>query len=299
MKQARGVLILAVSSVLLMVSVGSASADLFTYGNPAFCSPKEPVWDFGLSKLPAVPEAPESFKALGHGAVTVHGGWSRVMPRPVPFGYGFSEHAYSGGGVRLDWTVTAQLWTIDRHGTALQEVDREKLFIGNLSAANQPHIAVDPPESRRGFYRFDMQIADKSGAKIGSYGAYFRVVRPFWRPKLRLTRDVVRPGQRLLIRVENHGSETITYGESFRVQRYEEGAWVEGLDLRRRRWFLWLGFLQPGGAGRCSALVLPTDTPPGRYRIVKSVRTERWPKGREITLAAPFEVLGSGATIEY
>lgn len=290
---------LLVTAVLLtMVPTGSAMANPSTHGDPAFCAPKKPVRDFGFSKLPAVREVPESAESLGYGAVSIYGGWLRVRPEPVPFGYGFSEDNYRGV-VPLNWTVTSQLWTTDRHGTPIREVDSQELFIGDLSASRQPHIEVNPLDGRRGFYRFDMQIVDKSGGAIGSYGAYFKVVRPAWRPKLGLSRDALRPGQRLLIRVENYGSEIVTYGESFRVQRFEDGAWVPAADLSRNLWLSWLGGLIPGGTGQCNSLSLPSDTPPGRYRIVKQVGTIRWPRGRRSQLTAQFEVVESGADIQY
>lgn len=155
----------------MAVSAGPARAqDPFTFGDPAFCAPKKPVRDFGLSRLPAVREVPESVKSLGYGAVSIYGGWSRVMPEPSSFGYGFSESNYDGA-VRLDWTVTASLWTVDWKGRRLREVDRQELFIGDLDAAHQPHIEVEPPGGRRGFYRFDMRIVDRSGKTVGSFGA--------------------------------------------------------------------------------------------------------------------------------
>lgn len=280
-----------------MASAGSASAALFTYGNPGFCAPKKPVQDFGLSSLPAVREVPASAKSFGHGAVTMHGGQQRIMPEPVPFSYGFSEQNPSGS-VSLNWTITAQLWTVDRQGAALREVDRDQLFIRRLDARRQQQVEVDPLE-RRGFYRFDMQIANKNGKVLGSYSAYFKVVRPSWRPKLRLTRDVVWPGQRLLIRPENHGSGRVAYGESFSVQRLEEGRWAMVPELAQGPWLMWLGGLGPGETGRCNALSLPADTPPGNYRIVKQVGLRIAPRGRQAQLIAPFYIIPLDVSIEY
>lgn len=300
-KRASGVVrlvALGVTCLLLVASAGSASTNRFTYGNPAFCAPKKPVRDFGFSRLPAVREVPESAKELGYGAVGIYGGWSRVMSKSVPFGYVFSESDYSGD-VHLDWTVTAQLWVVDMHGAPLREVDDDKLLIGRLNSANDPSIEVDPPQNRLGFYRFDMQIKTKSGEVIGSYGAYFKVVRPSWRPKLRLSRDFLRAGERLLIRVENHGSEEVSFGEAFGVQRLEEGRWTYLPDLPGHRWRMWLALLGAGNAGRCSALSLPADLPAGSYRIVKGVGTYRYPDGKHRQLAAPFEVIAPGADIQY
>jgi len=275
-----------------------AAANPFMSEGSTFCDQRKPVRDFGLSGLPPVREAPESLKGLGYGAVTMYGGWDRVMSEPYPFGYGFSERRYDGS-LPLDWTVSAQLWAIDRRGSDLEEVDRDELFIGRLSAASQPKIEVHPPEDRRGFYRFDMQIVGSEGREIASYSAHFKVVQPSWRPRLRLNRTVVRAGERLLARLENLGSRTVSYGESFGVERRDGGTWTPARDLLRGRWLMWLGLLGPGGSGKCNSLSIPPDTPPGSYRIVKGVGSDRWPKGREERLVAPFKVVEAGADIEY
>lgn len=165
----------------------------------------------------------------------------------------------------------ARLWAIDRTGAAQREIAHHGIFIGRLEAERQPRIALGPPPGRRGFYRFDMQIMNRAGETLGDYGAYFKVVRPFWRVKLGLTRKTVRPGQRVLSRVENYGSKSLTYGEEFSVQRLEHRRWVRVPALTPNNWLLWLDFLEPGYIGRSSSVAIPRGTPPGRYRIVKSV----------------------------
>jgi hypothetical protein len=99
------------------------------------------------------------------------------------------------------------------------------------------------------------------------------------------------------MRVENYGSETVIFGESFRVQRFEDGAWVPAEDLTPNLWLLWLGGSGPGGTGRCSSLSVKSDTPPGRYRIVKIVKGR--PDGGSARLTAGFHVIESSAEIEY
>lgn len=282
---------MSLATLLVLASAAHASpSDPFTFGDPAFCAPKKPVRDFGLSGLPKAHEVPESGKQLGHGAISIYGGWKRVMPQPVSFGYGFSEDNY-GGTLRLNWTVTAQLWAVDKNGTTFQEVDSGELKIGRLSALHQPNIYLDPPKDRRGFYRFDLQITDEAGKELGSYDVYFKVVRPFWKPKLGLDRKWVHPGGTVLSRVENFGSEIVQFGEDFRVQRFLQGRWLEQPDLLPSGWFLWLGALGAGGSGPCSSLSLPVDTPPGHYRVVKEVGPPPWPRGtKSFLLRTQFRV---------
>jgi hypothetical protein len=286
-------------ALLLLAFTAPASANRLTFGNPAFCAPEEPVGGFSFSRLPPLREVPLSAKELGHGAVMMHGGRERVRLEAAPFGYEFSAVNY-GETVRLDWTVTAELWVIDRRGAALREVDDGRLFIGRLNAADEPSVKVSPPGNRRGVYRFEMRIANKSGKVIGSYGAYFRVVlRRSWRPRLRLTRDVLRAGERLLMRVENHGSEPVGFGAEFGVQRLEGDAWVTAPGLAEGPWIRRLWRLGGGGVGGCGALALPSDTPPGQYRITKGVLSSRSPGSKRAQLTAPFVVVDTGAKGVY
>ncbi|HEU5252758.1 MAG TPA: immunoglobulin-like domain-containing protein [Solirubrobacterales bacterium] len=265
---------MAIAAFVLAVDVAIAAypADPLADGNPRFCAPKEPVEDFGLRALPRVREVPEEAgKQLGRGAVDIYGGWDRVMSEPRSFGYGFSEHNYSGT-VQLDWTIRAELWTVDRNGTAFEKVDGQELFIGRLDAAHQPFIGVVPPKARRGFYRFDMQIESAAGETIGSFGAFFKVVRPYWKVRLGLARDALRPGQRVFSRLENLGTLTASYGESFSVERFNGVSWEPQPEiLGRKFWLLWGGILGPGRTGLCNSFRLPADMSPGRYRVVKSV----------------------------
>jgi hypothetical protein len=129
-------------AALLIPMLGPSTApagyvDPFTFGNPEFCGEGGPVRDFGLSRMPTVREVPGSGEELGHPAVSIYGGgmFGRVMPRPQTFGYGFSESNYTGT-VRLDWTVTAQLWAANRTGEPTRQVDRKELFIGRLDAVH-------------------------------------------------------------------------------------------------------------------------------------------------------------------
>lgn len=273
-----GVLALAafisLTGVTAPLALGAYPADPLADGNPRFCDPPKPVEDFGLLSLPPLREVPEEAgKVLGRGAVDIYGGWERVMPEPHGFGFGFSEHNYTGT-VRLDWKISAALWTADKRGDTYQQVDTAELFIGRLDAANQPSIEVEPLEERRGFYRFDMRIESPGGKVLGSFGSYFKVVRPFWKVKLGLARNHLRPGQTVYSRLENFGSQTASYGESFSVERFDSAtmSWVPQPDLLgRRAWLMWGGILGPGRTGLCNSFRLPDNISAGRYRVVKSV----------------------------
>jgi len=281
-------MLLALIPALLAAGAATAQAE------PRFCAPKRPARDFGFSRLPPVREVPVDGQlpfARPNVSVYEGGPLGRVATERGSFGYGFSEENF-GGTVRLDWTVTMQMWLLGRSGKPLQEVDSETLQIGELDAAEQPYISVET-RSRRGFYRADIQFADKTGARLGAYSAYVKVARPFWKARLRLDRRVYRPGQRVFSRPENLGTRTMTYGEDFTVQRRRGGRWAAAPELTPNGWLLWLGVGGPGSTGICSATQVPADEAPGRYRIVKPV-TELIPRGPDLArrLVAPFRIAG-------
>jgi hypothetical protein len=221
--------------------------------------------------------------------VNIYGSLGHLLTARGSVGYGFSEENYEGT-VRLDWTVTMQMWQLGARGRPLREVDDETLYIGELSAADQPHIAVETL-GKRGFYRADIQFADKDGRPLGAYSSYVKVMRPIWKARLKIDRRVFEPGQTVHSRPENLGTRTMTYGENFEVQRMQDGDWVDAPDLTPNGWLLWLGVGGPGSPGFCNFLALPKDVAPGRYRVVKPV-TELVTGGRDRPhrLVAPFLV---------
>ncbi len=279
---------MAVACTVMALAIGPASASA---GEPAFCVPKKPARDFGFSQLPPVREVPvDGQLPFARPNVNIYGaGSSHVLTGRGSFGYGFSEENYEGT-VRLDWTVTMQMWLLGRGAKPLREVDRETLQIGELDAADQPHISVETG-SRRGFYRADIQFTDQDGKQLGAYSSYIKVMRSFWKAKLLLDRRVYRPGQGVFSRPANLGTRTMTYGEDFAVQRWEDGRWAAAPEMTPNGWLLWLGVGGPGSPGLCSTTRVPADEAPGRYRIVKPV-TELVPhrRDRPRRLVAPFLV---------
>jgi hypothetical protein len=276
---------------LIQLLVATAAAQV--QAEPKFCAPTEPARDFGLSQLPSVREVPvDGQLPFARPNVDIYGAsFGRVLQERGSFGYGFSEENYEGT-VRLDWTVTMQMWLVNRRGESLRQVDSETLRIGELDAGDQPHISVETL-GRRGFYRADIQFADKEGKRLGSYSTYVKVTRSFWKARLLLDRRVYQPGQRVFSRPANLGTRTLTYGEDFGVQHWEHGGWVGAPELTPNGWLLWLGVGGPGSPGLCSSTRLPADTAPGWYRIVKAV-TELAPHSpdRARHLVAPFRVAG-------
>lgn len=159
-----------------------------------------------------------------------------------------------------------------------------------IRAAREVKSFVTPP-AEPGFYLSEIEIAEFGGKRLARYKRYVRVERDFWDAKLGLNRHRFNPGNRILIRVENYGTEPIAFGEEFRVQAYRQGSWGH-IRNPVAGWLLWLGYAPAGSAGRCSALRLPRDFPPGQYRIVKEVGAPPWPSdhAESTYLTAQFDV---------
>jgi len=118
-------------------------------------------------------------------------------------------------------------------------------------------------------YRVDIVFRNRTGKRLGAYGQYFRVVSPLQDARLRLNATSYRPGETVYARVENFGTELVTYGVSYSIERYNGTSWGEAPESPNGPWILPLLFSQPGTSGRCSGFSIPTEMTPGRYRFAK------------------------------
>lgn len=266
----------------------------FTYGAPAFCAPEEPVEDFGLSELPPVREAPATGD-LPFGPRTVSLQlWSGPIFQPGQ-SVGFWLHSLNyRGRTPLRWALRNRLRTVDSAGQTGPVLARGRTRVRMISARKEVKLFLDLPRDT-GFYRYEIEIVDFEGKRLALYGSNVRVERKFWDARLGLNGDEFRPGDTVLNRLENFGTEAIAYGEEFRIQAYRGGQWVPVRNPSQEGWLLWLGYLNPGWAGECGALGLPDDFPAGEYRIVKEVGTSSWPQdGQSYWLTASFSVVKPG-----
>lgn len=282
-------------SVLLAVTLCSlafavASAPARYYQDSKFCNPGKAYREYGFAKLPPIRELPAGgrlpFAPAGVGITGYFGG--HVVTQQTDFGFAVRDEMFERN-FRLDWTVSAQMWLLGGQGKPLGEVGSTTLRIGQLDPEQGARLGVETL-AKRAFYRLDVQFADAAGAQLGSYSAYVRLARPFWKAELRLDRRAYGPGQQVVIRLENLGTESFSYGEEFGVQRREGGSWVTDPKLTPDVWADLLNSSGPG-ASDCGAVRLPRNTAAGRYRIVKGVTEEVGPRRSRLhRLTAPFTV---------
>jgi hypothetical protein len=151
------------------------------------------------------------------------------------------------------------------------------------------------PSSQPGHYRYDLLFRDRSGKLLGRYHDYYSVVRRNPEARLVLDGTTFRVGDLVLEKIENPGTESLSYGAgSGRFERFEGSTWTP-LDFEDLFGFpnivpaIGLG-VSPGWSSRCDFLgfVVPQGMTPGLYRVIKSE------PGARIYLAAEFTILPPG-----
>jgi hypothetical protein len=112
--------------------------------------------------------------------------------------------------------------------------------------------------------------------------------------KLILNRGSFNPGQRVCAKVRNLGSDSITFGSSFAIERYTEGQW--SLDSRSPKgpWPAKKLIVHSGQSSECMTFVIPIDFMPGEYRFTKFVSQKSKSKVRHtVMLTAVFHVVSA------
>ena len=119
-------------------------------------------------------------------------------------------------------------------------------------------------------------------------------VVPMGTVTLRLDQETYRPNETVTLTLRSLRTGSVFYGHPFRVERFEDGDWVEvPLD----RLFILIGLTMHLGQSFQQSFVPAQDffeTPrPGRYRVVKEVRVgmiHRAVTGETRTLVAEFSI---------
>lgn len=260
-------------TVLAIAAAPVQAVEMRTFGRPFCEGAKVRNYEAPLDRLPPVRHAPEGEDLpFGPRNMSIYqSAFSRVIVGEGGFGYRFFDDTYGiREKVNLDWDVKTTLSQIDRRGEVQRQIDGEDQFFGVVEDIGEMNFWLDAPR-RLGLYRYDIEFRDHaSGALLGRYSEYLRVVKPTFHAGIAVNRDRVPPGQMVLARVENRGTGWISFGLEYKVQRLEGGSWVEQ-DLGVDGWLLPL-ILMPGGqSGWCMPYRVPADASPGRYRFVKGL----------------------------
>lgn len=261
---------------LLALAAGAVPAravEMHTYGQPFCKGVKVRDYEAPLGHLPPIRHAPENEDLpFGPRNMSIYqSAYSRVIVGRGGFGYRFFDDTYGiRKQVNLDWDVKTTLSRIDSGGEVLRQIDGEEQYFGVVRDIGEMSFWLDTPPAPA-LYRYDIEFRNHaSGALLGSYSEYLRVVKPTFHAGIAVNRDRVRPGQSVFARVENRGTSWINFGLEYEVQRQEGDGWVEQ-DLGVDGWLLPM-ILMPGGqSGWCMPYRVSADAAPGRYRFVKGL----------------------------
>jgi hypothetical protein len=262
-------------AALLSFARPAGAYDAPTYGKP-FCEGK-PVHDYQrvFERMPPAHPPPENedLPFGPHNMSIYQSAISRVEVGRGGFGYRFSDGTY---GIRkqvdLSWDVTTSLARVDRAGRPGRVVASENQYLGVIpdNEIGELSFWLDVPAGPA-LYRYDIEFRDHtSGRVLGHYWEYLRVVRPRFRARIAVNRKEVHPGGTIYARVENPGTEWVSYGVAYEVQRREGGRWVEQ-PLGVGGWILIGLAMGSGGSGSCMKYHVPVGAEPGLYRFVKEM----------------------------
>lgn len=264
----------------------AGAIEAHTYGQP-FCRGAV-LHDYGaiLDRMPPVRHPPAS-EELPFGPRNLNfypSAFSPVIVGRGGYGYGFFDETYRDRTLHLDWDVATRLFAVGGHGKTLRRLSSKEGFLGVVRDIGERSFWLDTP-AHPGLFRFEIEFRDAAtGQVLGDYSEYLRVVKPTFHARIAVDDRSLRPGSAVYARVENRGSESVSFGEEFGVQRFERGRWRPAPGVPRV-WSL-VGLNMFGGyAGWCMRYRVAEDASPGWYRFVKGLAPAGGRHGRAYVAA--------------
>ncbi|HYQ78802.1 MAG TPA: immunoglobulin-like domain-containing protein [Solirubrobacterales bacterium] len=164
------------------------------------------------------------------------------------------------------WTVQTRLVRVGRRHLERQ-IEEVSSRVGRMTASESRRVALTSPVDA-GLYRWETRFVTPSGRLLGRYGRNFRVLAPQFEAQISFDKPSYAPGETLLPCLENLGSETISYGAPYRIEREVNGSWEKVLPQGEGIWTL-IGYSNtPGTAATHWSVTLPSDLAVGNYRFV-------------------------------
>lgn len=260
-----------------------SSAVALPWNSTPFCQ-GQPVAGFlkQLDRLPPVRD-PEEFERLGPWAPrSVYlSGSETIQTGPASVGWGLR---YGILPRRLDWLVTAEMTPVNLGGMPVGPTQTKQIKVGrpgrNAFGDLSFSVSDDPA-----IYRVDISFRNAGGKVLGRFGKYFRIMETQSNVRLKLSATSYQPGGKLSARVENLGTEHVSYEVPYSIQLFDGQFWVRAPQSPSGPWIMPLWISPPGRSGSCNSFWIPPDMPPGKYRVVKRLQT---PKR---TLTAEFDLV--------
>ncbi len=244
-----------------------------------------------LHGMPSVRHAPKSGKLpFGPRGLSFYALGSGLRVGQGKIGFAFSDTAIDQPR-RLNWLIKSELTRVDSMGRSKGLLASKTSYIGTQKfdqIKTQAFVVTGKPS----FYRVDIVIGRRSGAILGRYSEYFRVVRPRFQAQLAISDESAAPGVTVYARVENLGTEPIVPSSRTMVERYDGAIWIEESALSVPGLRSHIRALLPAGrAASCVAYPIPENQPLGLYRVTNSVsRTLSPDTGSQTALSAEFQI---------
>jgi hypothetical protein len=279
-------------AVVVLASFAATSASIGQAASSGrvdpFCArPTIVDYERPLKALPPVQELPQSGEVpFAPASVRVSALRAQVGRLIYPeYQIRYQIRNYGQTNSHLGWTVKSRLYAIAPNGSVQSTVGESTTAV----AESGPHKSTQFIEGTQipslGLFRADIEFFDEAGQLLGSYSEYVRSVKTTLKVKLEISDEVVRPGGKVKIRLENRGTKWLIYTTYFVVGRWEAGHWIR---LPKKVLGALRDFpLNSGEAARCQKVVIPQQAPPGTYRVWKTVEDGR----QELFRTATFRVI--------
>jgi hypothetical protein len=257
----------------------------------SFCTDKT-VRDYRspFRRMRTLREVPE----LGHLPFAPRGVLIRVLDDglrvgPGAIGFALIDNAIDQDRL-LNWRITARLVRVDGRGRSGGLLKTRVWSLGTVDLHGEKGRLRLPVSGHPAFYRMDVIFRNSTGKILGSYAAYFRVVKPNVDIKLALNDQVLEQGQVPNARVENLGTESVAPDSRISLEQFDGQGWhpitsylTPGLRPGLRT------VLPAGQAARCVEIRVPNEQGAGLYRITSKVALWRSPS-RQVALSKIFRV---------
>jgi hypothetical protein len=179
------------------------------------------------------------------------------------------EYGSGAGGPtrRLDWLVVGRLVRVSPGERTRKVVEKRIRRVASMQPGNTLKFRF-PVSADPSLYRLELDFHGPSGERLGRFGEYFRVMLPRSDLRLSLNGSAFRPGDTVASCIENHGTEGFTYGacdpayqrlEGEQWAHYPPGPVPPCVAIAHQ---LAAGYEAPG-----AGLTIPSDAPPGTYRV--------------------------------
>jgi hypothetical protein len=222
------------------------------------------------------------------------GPWPLVVgSAEIGFHLSYASITKHNTGPPLHWLVTAKLAQVDLSGLVRDVIDWKR--VDGLELSDRISFSFQPP-SKPALYRIEVVFRNKSRKKLGRFGEYFRVMRPTLDAGLSLNGASFRPGETVSARLENYGTEALSYGLHYSIEAFDGSAWARS-PISPSGPVVAIGLATgPGEAASCWDFRIPPDAPPGLYRFVWSGESyrNRFTGFRPLTLTAEFQIAPAG-----